>query len=59
MTEYKTGETGHYPCGCMWQKTEIGYTHFINPDCEFDNKMHPRLNGYKYQSWDERPRVNS
>ncbi|MBA7632347.1 hypothetical protein ES703_39891 [subsurface metagenome] len=45
---YDIGEQIHYPCGCYAIAEKVGYTHFLNPDCPFDDKWHPSLRGYKY-----------
>ena len=52
---YEIGEVSHLPCGCTVRAEIIGYTHFVNPSCKFDNKFYPELKGYKYRPWNERP----
>ena len=46
---YEIGETGYFPCGCMWRAERVGYTHYIHPDCPFDNRPHGKLEHYRYE----------
>ncbi len=46
---YEIGERIALPCGCYQVAEEVGYTHFIVPDCPFDNKATPAIRGYRYK----------
>ncbi len=46
---YEIGECGYLPCGCIIQAEEIGYTHYVDPNCELDNKTHPLIKDYRYK----------
>ena len=57
---YNLGDTGEYPCGCVWEFVgfkdgALGFVQFVNPDCEFDNKAHPPIRNYRFEIWDKRP----
>ena len=46
---YHIGEQHQLGCSCIIVAEEIGYTHYIHPDCRFDNKFHPPLRNYRYE----------
>ncbi len=46
---YEIGERETLPCGCVVIAEEIGYTHYVNPKCPYDNKVHPDTKGYNYK----------
>lgn len=46
---YNIGESTQLPCGCSTIAEEIGYTHYIHPECHFDNRIHPKIKGYRYE----------
>lgn len=52
---YEIGEVYSIPCGCIGKAEKIGYSHFVNPECKFDNKYFAPSEGYKYFSWEKRP----
>ncbi len=42
-------ELEYFPCRCLYRHNVDGtYTHYVNPDCEFDNTSHPHIEGYEY-----------
>ena len=45
---YDIGETNILACGCKVVAEVVGYTHYVNPDCPFDNKIHPKLKNYTF-----------
>ena len=47
---YEIGERHELGCGCVIVAEEVGYTHYINPSCELDNRYHPPIKGYQYKS---------
>ena len=47
---YEIGEKHHPGCGCIVVAKEVGYIHYINPDCTLDNKYHPQYGNYEYRS---------
>ncbi|KKL26188.1 hypothetical protein LCGC14_2397790 [marine sediment metagenome] len=49
---YSIGERIPYPCGCVAVAGGVGYTHYVHPNCEHDNKTHPVLKGYAFKAWD-------
>jgi hypothetical protein len=52
---YEIGEVTELLCGCVMIAEEIGYTHYVWPECKIDNKFHPDINGYAYKSWGAMP----
>ena len=55
---YEIGEESRLPCGCITIAEVVGYTHYINPGCTFDNKMHSKVPNYNYRRWEERPSIS-
>jgi len=49
VNTYNVGDVGSFPCGCAWRKDKQGFTHFIHPDCPFDNRPHTKLQNYHYE----------
>ena len=45
---YEIGEESHLSCGCIIEAQEIGYIHYIHPNCDIDNQLHQIINGYQY-----------
>ncbi len=46
---YEIGEHATLPCGCVVVAEAIGYIHYVNPNCKWDNKIHPQITGYRYE----------
>ena len=46
---YEIGEHINLPCGCEMVAEEIGYTHYVNPKCKFDNRFHALIPNYHYE----------
>ena len=46
---YDIGERHPLSCGCVVVAEEIGYTHYVHPECKLDNKYHPQQEGYHYE----------
>ena len=46
---YEIGERLALPCGCYQIVEEIGYTHFVAPECLLDNKVSAPIKGYRYR----------
>uniref|UniRef100_A0A6M3JVK3 Uncharacterized protein n=1 Tax=viral metagenome TaxID=1070528 RepID=A0A6M3JVK3_9ZZZZ len=53
---YDIGEKSYLPCGCVGIAEEVGYSHYVHPDCEMDNRYHPFLKGYQYFPLEKLPR---
>jgi len=47
---YEIGEISYFPCGCIARVEEIGYTQYIDPECEFCNRPHGKLPNYRYET---------
>ena len=47
---YEIGERHQLNCGCVIVAEKEGYTHYIAPNCQYDNKYHADLKNYKYRS---------
>lgn len=46
---YEIGEKISLACGCVIVARVIGYTHYIHPSCQRDNRPHSLLKGYEYK----------
>jgi len=53
---YEIGEPYTMPCSCTGKAEIVGYSHYVNPECELCNKFHPDSKGYNYKRWEDRPR---
>uniref|UniRef100_A0A6M3LNG6 Uncharacterized protein n=1 Tax=viral metagenome TaxID=1070528 RepID=A0A6M3LNG6_9ZZZZ len=47
---YHIGESHKLDCGCIVVAEETGYTHYVHPKCQLDNRYHPTLRDYRYEN---------
>ncbi len=46
---YEISEHHDLPCGCVIVAEEQGYTHYVSPNCNLDNRFHPHIRGYVFK----------
>jgi len=52
---YEIGEREQLSCGCVIIAEEVGYTHYVHPECPFDNRFHAGIRNYQYKHVKELP----
>lgn len=56
MKYYENGSINPLSCGCVMIPSENKYTHYVHPECKFDNGKLTTISGYEYRPWYELPK---